>query len=302
MAQSTDMANPNSSSHSPASGSSATTSDERKTAGYLVPTKQVRINDFHRYKAEGKKFAMLTAYDYSSAVSFSDAGIELLLVGDSAANVVYGYEATQRVSMDEMCYLAAAVVRGAGNAFVVADLPFGTYEASDEQAVRGAAEMMHRSGAHAVKIEGGVRIADRIKAITQAGIPVCAHIGFTPQSVNQLSGFKVQGRGEGAEALMEDMQAVVEAGADMVVMEMVPAEVAKEITAKCPIPTIGIGAGPDCDGQVLVWHDLAAFPANGHRPKFAKQWAEVGADLTFAASEYKREVAEGTFPAEEHCF
>lgn len=291
MAQSADMAN---------SHSSAT--DQRETVGYMVPTKQVRISDFHRYKAEGKKFAMLTAYDYSTAVSFADAGIELLLVGDSAANVVYGYGATQSVSMDEMCYLAAAVVRGAGNAFVVADLPFGTYEASDEQAVKSAAEMMHRSGAHAVKIEGGVRMADRIKAITAAGIPVCAHIGFTPQSVNQLSGFKVQGRGAGAQALMDDMQAVVDAGADMVVMEMVPADVAKDITAKCPIPTIGIGAGPDCDGQVLVWHDLAALPANGHRPKFAKQWAHVGDDLTHAASEYKREVAEGTFPADQHCF
>lgn len=281
---------------------SASMANLERSNGYLVPTKQLRISDFNRYKAEGKKFAMLTAYDYSTTVSFVDAGIELLLVGDSAANVVYGYGATQSVSMDEMCYLAAAVVRGSGNAFVVADLPFGTYEASDEQAVKSAAEMMHRSGAHAVKLEGGVRMASRIEAITQAGIPVCAHIGFTPQSVNQLSGFKVQGRGAGAQALMEDMKAVVKAGADMVVMEMVPADVAKDITDECPIPTIGIGAGPYCDGQVLVWHDLAALPTNGHRPKFAKQWAQVGQDLTHAASEYKREVAEGTFPAEEHCF
>lgn len=281
---------------------SASMANLERSNGYLVPTKQLRISDFHRYKAEGKKFAMLTAYDYSTTVSLVDAGIELLLVGDSAANVVYGYGATQSVSMDEMCYLAAAVVRGSGNAFVVADLPFGTYEASDEQAVKSAAEMMHRSGAHAVKLEGGVRMASRIAAITQAGIPVCAHIGFTPQSVNQLGGFKVQGRGAGAQALMEDMKAVVKAGADMVVMEMVPADVAKDITAECPIPTIGIGAGPYCDGQVLVWHDLAALPANGHRPKFAKQWAQVGQDLTHAANEYKREVAEGTFPAEEHCF
>ena len=163
---------------------------------------------------------MLTAYDYSSAVAFSEAGIECLLVGDSAANVVYGYNQTQQVSLDEMIYLAAAVVRGAGNAFVVADLPFGTYEASDEQCVTSATEMMRRSGAAMIKIEGGVRMAPRIKALVQAGIPVCAHIGFTPQSVNALSGFKVQGRGDSAQQLMDDMAAVTDAGADMVVLSL----------------------------------------------------------------------------------
>ncbi len=270
--------------------------------GYLVPTKKVRIADLKARKGTGEPFAMLTAYDYSTAVAFAEAGVEIMLVGDSAANVVFGYDATQRISMDEMVYLTAAVVRGAGNAAVVADLPFGTYEASDEQAVKAATEMLHRTGAHAVKIEGGVRIADRIRAITDAGISVCAHIGFTPQSVNQLGGFKVQGRGAGAEQLLADARAVQEAGADMVVLEMVPADVAASVTKELAIPTIGIGAGPDCDGQVLVWHDMAAFPAGGHRPRFAKQWASVGSDLTTAAAAYKREVAEGKFPAEEHCF
>jgi 3-methyl-2-oxobutanoate hydroxymethyltransferase len=276
--------------------------DKTESTGYLAPTRQVRIGDLRKRKGTDQKWAMLTAYDYSTARAFSAAGVECLLVGDSAANVVFGYPQTQQISLDEMIYIAAAVVRGAGNALVIADLPFGTYEASDEQAVRSAAEMMRRSGAAMVKIEGGVRMAPRIRALVAAGIPVCAHIGFTPQSVNALSGFKVQGRGEGAEQLLADTRAVADAGADFVVLEMVPADVAAQATEAVDIPTVGIGAGPHTDAQVLVWHDIAALPADGHRPKFAKQWAQVGADLTAAAASYKREVTEGTFPAEEHCF
>jgi 3-methyl-2-oxobutanoate hydroxymethyltransferase len=276
--------------------------DKTESTGYLAPTRQVRIGDLRKRKGTDQKWAMLTAYDYSTARAFSAAGVECLLVGDSAANVVFGYPQTQQISLDEMIYIAAAVVRGAGNALVIADLPFGTYEASDGQAVRSAAEMMRRSGAAMVKIEGGVRMAPRIRALVAAGIPVCAHIGFTPQSVNALSGFKVQGRGEGAEQLLADTRAVADAGADFVVLEMVPADVAAQATEAVDIPTVGIGAGPHTDGQVLVWHDMAALPADGHRPKFAKQWAQVGADLTAAAAAYKREVTEGTFPAEEHCF
>ncbi|WP_145942022.1 3-methyl-2-oxobutanoate hydroxymethyltransferase [Corynebacterium glyciniphilum] len=276
--------------------------DKKETTGYLAPTRQVRIGDLRKRKGSGDKWAMLTAYDYSTARAFSDAGVECLLVGDSAANVVFGYPQTQQISLDEMIYIAAAVVRGAGNALVIADLPFGTYEASDEQAVRSAAEMMRRSGAAMVKIEGGVRIAPRIRALVAAGIPVCAHIGFTPQSVNALSGFKVQGRGDAAEQLLADTRAVADAGADFVVLEMVPADVAARASESVDIPTVGIGAGPDTDAQVLVWHDMAALPADGHRPKFAKQWAQVGAELTAAAASYKREVTEGTFPGAEHCF
>lgn len=272
------------------------------TTGYLVPTKRVRISDLRQRKESRQPWAMLTAYDYSTAAAFAAAGVEVLLVGDSAANVVYGYGSTQEVSFDEMAYLAAGVVRGAGNAFVIADLPFGTYEASDEQAVRSATEMLRRSGAHAIKIEGGVRMADRIRALSRAGLSVCAHVGFTPQSVNGLGGFKVQGRGDGAAALLADAHAVEDAGADMVVLEMVPAAVAKRVTEELRIPTVGIGAGPHCDAQVLVWHDMAALPQDGHRPKFAKQWAHVGADLTAAAAAFKAEVAAGEFPGEEHCF
>lgn len=282
--------------HNPADPTSVT------PQGYLVPTKQIRLSDLKARKGSGTPFAMLTAYDYSTARAFAQAGIEVMLVGDSAANVVFGYPTTAFISMDELCFLAAAVVRGAGNAFVMVDMPFGSYEASNEKAVLSAVELLHRSGGHCVKLEGGVRMAPRIKAIKDAGIAVCAHIGFTPQSVNNLGGFKVQGRGSGADALLEDMRAVVEAGADFVLMEMVPAEVAKRVTEECPVPTIGIGAGRDVDGQVLVWNDIVAFPSDGHRPKFAKQWGAVGDEMTRAAAEYKREVAEGTFPAPEHEF
>lgn len=275
---------------------------ENAPVGYMVPTKQVRLTDLQARKGSGSPFAMLTAYDYSTARALTEGGVEVLLVGDSAANVVFGYPTTSHISLDEMCYLAAAVVRGAGNAFVMVDLPFGSYEASDEQAVRSSIEILHRTGANCVKLEGGVRIASRVKAIKDAGIPVCAHIGFTPQSVNNLGGFKVQGRGDGADQLLADAKAVTEAGADFVLMEMVPSDVAKRVTEEIPVPTIGIGAGVDCDGQVLVWHDMVAFPADGHRPKFAKQWGNVGEILTQAAAEYKKEVQEGTFPAEVHTF
>ena len=245
---------------------------------------------------------MLTAYDYATARVFSQAGIECLLVGDSAANVVYGYDTTNQVSVDEMAYLGAAVVRGAGNALVVMDLPFGSYEASDEQCVRTATELVHRTGAHMVKLEGGQRIAPRIRALKDAGLAVCAHVGFTPQSVDNLSGFKVQGRDAGAERLRVDTQAVVDAGADMVVFEMVPAELATELTAESPIPTIGIGAGSGTDAQVLVWHDMADFPAGDHRAKFVRRFGTVGEDLAAAAAEYKRAVHQGEFPGPEHAF
>lgn len=245
---------------------------------------------------------MLTAYDYATARVFSQAGIECLLVGDSAANVVYGYDTTNQVSVDEMAYLGAAVVRGAGNALVVMDLPFGSYEASDGQCVRTATELVHRTGAHMVKLEGGQRIAPRIRALKDAGLAVCAHVGFTPQSVDNLSGFKVQGRDAGAERLRVDTQAVVDAGADMVVFEMVPAELAAELTAESPIPTIGIGAGSGTDAQVLVWHDMADFPAGDHRAKFVRRFGTVGEDLAAAAAEYKRAVHQGEFPGPEHAF
>ena len=213
---------------------------------------QTHVSTLAQWKQEGHKWAMLTAYDYSTARAFAEAEIPVLLVGDSAANVVYGYDTTTQVSLDEMIFLTRGVVRGAPQALVVADLPFGTYEASDEQAIMTSSRVMRESGAQMVKLEGGVRMADRIRALVKAGIPVMAHIGFTPQSVHKLGGFKVQGRGDSAQQLIEDALAVQEAGASAVVLEMVPRDLAKEVTEKLDIPTVGIGAGPDTDAQVLV--------------------------------------------------
>ena len=231
---------------------------------------QTRVSTLAQWKQEGHKWAMLTAYDYSTARAFAEAEIPVLLVGDSAANVVYGYDTTTQVSLDEMIFLTRGVVRGAPQALVVADLPFGTYEASDEQAIMTSSRVMRESGAQMVKLEGGVRMADRIRALVKAGIPVMAHIGFTPQSVHKLGGFKVQGRGDSAQQLIEDALAVQEAGASAVVLEMVPRDLAKEVTEKLDIPTVGIGAGPDTDAQVLVWYDAMAVPQDGRRPRFVK--------------------------------
>ena len=241
---------------------------------------QTRVSTLAQWKQEGHKWAMLTAYDYSTARAFAEAEIPVLLVGDSAANVVYGYDTTTQVSLDEMIFLTRSVVRGAPQALVVADLPFGTYEASDEQAIMTSSRVMRESGAQMVKLEGGVRMADRIRALVKAGIPVMAHIGFTPQSVHKLGGFKVQGRGDSAQQLIEDALAVQEAGASAVVLEMVPRDLAKEVTEKLDIPTVGIGAGPDTDAQVLVWYDAMAVPQDGRRPRFVKVFAEVGEALS----------------------
>lgn len=263
---------------------------------------QTRVSTLAQWKQEGHKWAMLTAYDYSTARAFAEAEIPVLLVGDSAANVVYGYDTTTQVSLDEMIFLTRGVVRGAPQALVVADLPFGTYEASDEQAIMTSSRVMRESGAQMVKLEGGVRMADRIRALVKAGIPVMAHIGFTPQSVHKLGGFKVQGRGDSAQQLIEDVLAVQEAGASAVVLEMVPRDLAKEVTEKLDIPTVGIGAGPDTDAQVLVWYDAMAVPQDGRRPRFVKVFAEVGEAMTEAARTYRQEVEAGQFPSDEHCF
>lgn len=271
------------------------------TASATKPRSQVRTHHLQKWKSEGHKWSMLTAYDYSTARVFDDAGIPVLLVGDSAANVVYGYDTTVPISVDELIPLVRGVVRGAPHAFVVADLPFGSYEAGPQQALATATRFLKETGAHAVKLEGGERVAEQIAVLTQAGIPVIAHIGFTPQSVNGLGGFRVQGRGDGAEQTVHDAIAVAEAGAVAVVLEMVPAELATQITGKLTIPTVGIGAGPNCDAQVLVWQDMAGMTA-GRTAKFVKRFGEVGAELGRAARQYADEVAGGTFPAEEHCF
>src|SRR3984893_13764335 len=266
-----------------------------------APRTKMRVHHLRRMKAEGHKWAMLTAYDYSTARVFDDAGIPVLLVGDSAANVVYGYDTTVPISIDELIPLVRGVVRGAPHALVVADLPFGSYEAGPTAALSAATRFMKEAGAHAVKLEGGERVAEQIATLTAAGIPVMAHIGFTPQSVNTLGGFRVQGRGDAAEQTIADAIAVAEAGAFSVVMEMVPAELDTQITCKLTIPSVGIGAGPNCDAQVLVWQDMAGL-SGGKPARFVKRFADIGAELRTAATQYAQEVAEGAFPAAEHCF
>ncbi|WIM89249.1 3-methyl-2-oxobutanoate hydroxymethyltransferase [Candidatus Mycobacterium wuenschmannii] len=266
-----------------------------------APRAKTRIHHLQKMKAEGHKWAMLTAYDYSSARVFDDAGIPVLLVGDSAANVVYGYDTTVPVSVDELIPLVRGVVRGAPHALVVADLPFGSYEAGPAAALEVAIRFMKEAGAHAVKLEGGERVAPQIAALSAAGIPVMAHIGFTPQSVNTLGGFRVQGRGDAAEQTIHDAIAVAEAGAFAVVMEMVPAELATQITGKLTIPTVGIGAGRNCDAQVLVWQDMAGL-TSGKTAKFVKRFGDVGGELHRAATQYADEVASGAFPDDEHSF
>lgn len=265
-------------------------------------TRVTRIHHLAELKAKGEPWPMLTAYDFVSARLFQDAGIPVLLVGDSAANVVYGYDTTVPVTEAEMIPLVRAVTRGAPKALVVADLVFGSYEASPTQAVEAAIRMMKEGGAQAVKLEGGVRMAPQIRAIVDAGIPVMAHIGFTPQSVNGLGGFRVQGRGDAAEQLRADARAVQEAGAFSVVMEMVPADLAAEVTAELEIATVGIGAGNGCDAQVLVWQDMAGHGTGGRTAKFVKQYTQLADSLREAAREYGTEVRSRAFPGPEHSF
>jgi 3-methyl-2-oxobutanoate hydroxymethyltransferase len=263
--------------------------------------KRVRTRHFQTAKEEGTKFTGLTSYDQLTAEIFDAAGIDFLLVGDSAGNNVLGYETTLPVTVDDLIPLTRAVAGAVKRAFVVADMPFGSYETGALEALHTAIRFMKETGAHAVKLEGGVRSADQIRRIVDAGIPVMAHIGFTPQSEHGLGGHIIQGRGEGAEQLLADAHAVEDAGAFAVVMEMVPAAVAARVTAELRIPTIGVGAGPDVDGQLLVWTDWAGL-STGRIPKFVKQYADLKGVLTDAASAFKADVQGGTFPTEEHSF
>jgi len=244
-----------------------------------------------------------TPIDYSTARVFDGAGIPALLVGDSAANVVYGYDTTVPVTADELIPLVRGVVRGATRALVVADLPFGSYEASPQQALETATRFMKEGGAQAVKLEGGQRVARQVEMLTNAGIPVMAHIGLTPQSVNALGGYRVQARGdEGAHRLLQDAKALQHAGAFAVVLEVVPSEVAAQVTNQLHIPTIGIGAGAQCDAQILVWQDMAGMRSGGHKAKFVKEFADVAGVLRGAAQQFSDEVRGGTYPDEEHVY
>jgi 3-methyl-2-oxobutanoate hydroxymethyltransferase len=264
----------------------------------VPPPHQVTVPEFRAAKARGAKLAVVTAYDYTSARLCDEAGADALLVGDSLGMVVQGHPTSLPVTLEEMIYHTRCVMRGARRALVVVDLPFMTYQVSAKQAVRSAGRLMKEAGAHAVKLEGGVRTRGAIRACVDAGIPVMGHIGLTPQSVHQMGGFKVQ---RDANSLLADAAAVEEAGAFAVVVESVPAELGARITAAVTIPTIGIGAGAGCDGQVLVFHDvLGLFP--DFKPKFAKRYADLGSAVKTAVEAYCREVRDGSFPAAEHTF
>jgi len=264
-------------------------------------TRRVRIHDLLAAKERGERWPMLTSYDQYTAAIFDEAGIPVLLVGDSAANNVYGYATTVEVGIEELLPLVKAVVRSTKRALVVGDLPFGSYEEGPTHALRTAVRFMKETGCHAVKLEGGRRCAPQIAAITGAGIPVMAHVGFTPQSEHALGGYRVQGRGEAGDEVLADAQAVAEAGAFAVVLEMVPGEVAKRVTHDLAIPTIGIGAGPDTDAQVLVWQDMAGL-RTGKAPRFVKRYADLAGALTEATKRFADDVRDGSFPAPEHTF
>ena len=260
------------------------------------------VATFQKMKDEGTKISMLTAYDYSTAKLVDEAGVNSILVGDSLGQVMLGYEDTLSVTMEDMIHHTAAVARGAKNALVIGDMPFMSYEPSVQLAVENAGRLMKEGRANAVKLEGGVRVAEQIHAITNAGIPVCAHVGLTPQSVNAFGGFKVQGKSaEAAQAVINDALAVQEAGAFAVVLECVPAKLAAIISEKLSIPTIGIGAGAGCDGQVLVYQDMLALFSD-FKPKFVKHFGNLGPAMVQAFKDYDAEVKAGTFPAEEHTF
>ncbi len=263
--------------------------------------KRVRTRHFARAKEQGIKITGLTSYDVLTAQIFDEAGIDFLLVGDSAGNTVLGYDTTLPVTIDDLIPLTRGVVSGVKRALVVADMPFGSYETGPEEALHTAFRFMKETGAHAVKLEGGVRSAKQIRRIVSAGIPVMAHIGFTPQSEHGLGGHVIQGRGEAAEQLLADAHAVEEAGAFAVVLEMIPAEVAKRITAELSIPTISVGGGPHCDGQLVVWTDWAGL-TGGRIPKFVKQYANLRQVLTDAAIAFKADVESGAYPDDDHSY
>jgi 3-methyl-2-oxobutanoate hydroxymethyltransferase len=265
-------------------------------------TVSVTVNDVRAFKQRGEHFAMLTAYDAPSARLLDQAGIPLILVGDTLGMVVLGYDSTLPVTMDDMVHHTSAVVRGTENALVIGDMPFMSYQASMEDGVRNAGRLMKEAGAKAVKLEGGGRVLELVVRLTESGIPVMGHLGLTPQSVHQLGGYRVQGREqEQAFHIVQDAKDLEAAGVFAVVLEAVPAALAKEVTASVSVPTIGIGAGPDCDGQVLVFHDLLGIKTT-RDAKFVKRYASVGEDITRAAAAFAREVADGTYPDAAHSY
>lgn len=260
------------------------------------------VATFQEMKTAGEKISMLTCYDYSTAKIMDEAGVNSLLIGDSLGNVVLGYEDTLSVTMEDMIHHTRPVARAAKNALVIADMPFMSYQASIYDAVMNAGRLVKEGRANAVKLEGGAEVCEQIKAIVAAGIPVCAHLGLTPQSINAFGGHKVQGKtADAARKIVEDAKLCEEAGAFALVLECIPADLAAVITKALTIPTIGIGAGPYCDGQVLVYQDMLALFSD-FRPKFVKPYASLGEQMAQAFKDYDAEVKSGAFPAEEHCF
>src|SRR5919112_1956312 len=264
-----------------------------------TPVRRVRTHHLREMKERGEKWAMLTAYDMYTAATFDEAGIPVLLVGDSASNNVYGNETSLPVTVDELIPLVRAVTRSAKRSLVVADLPFGSYQGSPEQAFDTSVRFMKEANAQAVKLEGGHAMVPQVELLTDAGIPVMAHIGFTPQAEHNLGGYRVQGRGDAAQRLVGEALALEQAGAFAIVMEMVPSAVAAEVTDSVSIPTIGIGAGPNCDAQVLVWQDAFGL-RTGRMPRFVRQYADLHGVLLQAARDYAADVRAGTFPEADH--
>ena len=264
--------------------------------------KKVTIAELQKKKQSSEKITMVTAYDYPTARLVDEAGIDTILVGDSLGMVVLGYDSTVPVTMDEMIHHCKAVTRGAKHSFIIGDMPFMSYHSSVEKAIENAGRFIKEAGCDCVKLEGGTEMAHVVNAIVNAGIPVCAHIGLTPQTATKLSGFKVQGKdAESAKALIQSAKDLEDAGAFMIVMECIPDSLAARITRELTILTIGIGAGKDCDGQVLVYHDLVGL-FERFTPKFVKQYINLSPQIKEALIQYKEEVENGTFPAPEHCF
>lgn len=279
--------------------SSLASSDAAAADTVPAPTKpkKVRVHHLAQAKQQGRKLTMLTAYDALIAPLLDAAGVDMLLVGDSYGNVMLGYDSTLRVTLDDMVRATAAVARSTRRALVVADLPFATYEASAQQAFESASQLM-RAGAHAVKLEGGRPRVEAVRLLSQSGIPVVGHLGYTPQSENTIGGPRMRGRGDQRDAMIADALALQDAGAIAVVLEMVPDDVATDVTAALEIPTIGIGAGPHTDGQVLVWSDMVGMQE--WVPSFVHRFAQIGREITAAAAEYVESVEDGTFPAPEN--
>jgi 3-methyl-2-oxobutanoate hydroxymethyltransferase len=281
--------------------SASTGSAQPAPYGAAARIKRTTVRDIQAYKTRGERFATLTSYDRQSAAVFDEAGIPLLLVGDSAGNNVLAYDDTLPVTVEELLPLCRAVVRGAPHAMVVADLPFGSYQSSPAQALATAVRFVKETGVQAVKLEGGAALAPAVHAIVAAGVPVIAHIGFTPQSLHAFGGYRVQGRGADGDQLVLDAAALADAGAFAIVLEMVPSAVAAQVTKELAIPTIGIGAGAECDGQILVWQDMAGLSPQP-TPKLVKAYADLRGTLRAAAAAYAAEVRDGVFPGPENTY